>query len=284
MKQQIQLIALDLDGTLFNSRSTISQKNKEAIRQAQAQGVTIVISTGRPYIGMPLSEMENLGIRYGITANGAALYRVPEKELLFENALSWEESTVLLQELYQLSLHVDVFIDGMGYTQASTTDLIQHLDMPDSLKHYIRTSRNIVPDLPEYIRSNRLSVTKMTMNFAPDADGRFPTRDRAEAILKAHPEITYVSGGYHNLELTKKGVSKSEGLSFLCQMLSIPIENTLACGDSGNDLDIVRAAGIGVAMANAEAPLKEAADFISLSNEEDGVAYAIEKFVLKAGQ
>lgn len=283
MNRHIELIALDLDGTLFDNRSMISAKNKDAIRQAVGQGVTVVISTGRPYSGLPLSDMEELGIRYAITANGSAIYRVPEKELLYENALSWEEGTALLQELSHHELRMDAFINGTGYTQASNTDITDLLDMPDSLKQYIRNSRNIVPDLTEYVRANRFSVTKLTMNFVPDAQGNFPERDRAEAVLKAHPEITYVCGGFHNLELTKTGVSKSEGLAFLCRMLSIPIENTLTCGDSENDLDIVRAAGIGVAMGNAALLIKEAADFISLTNEEDGVAYAIEKFVLRTG-
>lgn len=278
MNQNIQLIALDLDGTLFNSQSRISEKNQTAIRRAVDQGVTVIISTGRPYIGLPVAAMEELGIRYAITANGAAIYRVPEKELLYEDALSCQESVALLQELYQVELHIDAFIHGMGYTQASTTALTEKLDMPESLKNYIRTSRTVVPDLAEYVRSNALSVTKLTMNFAPDEQGLYPERDRAEAILKAHPEITYVSGGFHNLELTKKGISKSKGLAFLCDMLHIPMEATLACGDSENDLDIVKAAGLGVAMGNAQSLLKNAADFITLSNEEDGVAYAIEKF------
>ena len=87
-----------------------------------------------------------------------------------------------------------------------------------------------------------------------------------------------MSGGFHNLEDTRCGIAKSKGLKFLCDYLHISMEDTMAVGDSENDLDIVKAAGIGVAMGNAQQLLKDSADFISLSNEEDGVAYAIERF------
>lgn len=280
MNQKISLIALDLDGTLYNSQSKISSHNKEVLKEAIRRGITVIISTGRPYIGLPVADMEEIGIRYAITANGAAVYQVPEKKLLFEDCLDSRQSAALLQKLYRLRLHLDAFINGDAYRQDSTVPLIEQLDIPESLRSYIRDTRISVANLSEYIQSNNLSVAKMTLNFAPDGNGEFPDRDAAEEILKNEPDIDYVSGGFHNLELTKKGISKSKGLAMLCQKLSIPLEETMACGDSENDLDIVKAAGIGVAMGNAQKILLDAADFISKTNEEDGVAYAIEQLVL----
>ena len=276
MHKNIQLIALDLDGTLYNGQSQISERNKEAIRSAIASGVTVIISTGRPYVGLPLQDMEELGIRYAITANGAAVYRIPEKELLFDDCMTPSVSIPLLHELYQLTLHLDAFINGDGYTQNSTSELISKLNVPDSLRKYIATSRKNIPSLPDYIMEHNLPVAKMTINFIPDGNGGFIDRDKAEAILKAHTELSYVSGGFSNLECTKAGISKSKGLSFLCDYLNIPCSATMACGDSENDLDIINAAAVGVAMSNAQQMILDAADFISKSNEEDGVAYAIE--------
>lgn len=275
MKHKIQLIALDLDGTLFNSQSRISDYNKKILKKAVASGITVIISTGRPYIGLPLEDMKEIGIRYAITANGAAIYRLPEKEVLFEDCLDTETSTSLLKELFQIELHLDAFIDGDGYSQTSTAELISKLQIPESLRKYIQSTRKRVPDLVAFVRENHYNVAKMTLNFAPAADGTFPSRDAAEAILKSHPKIAYVSGGFNNLELTKKGISKAKGLAFLCNLLNIPMEETMACGDSENDLDIVKAAGIGVAMRNAQKVLIDAADFVSKSNDEDGVAYAV---------
>lgn len=277
MKRKIQLIALDLDGTLYNSQSRISNYNKKILKKAAASGITVIISTGRPYIGLPLADMEEIGIHYAITANGAAVYRLPGKELLFEDCLDTKTSAALLEELFQLELHLDAFINGDGYSQTSTSDLISRLHIPESLREYIKTTRRRVPDLAAFIQENQYSIAKMTLNFAPASDGTFPSRDAAEAILKRHPEISYVSGGFNNLELTKKSISKAKGLALICKLLDIPPEAAMACGDSENDLDIVKAAGIGVAMGNAQQVLLDAADFVSKSNDEDGVAYAVEK-------
>jgi len=272
----VKLIALDIDGTLYNKDGVITSYNKEMIRKAVENGITVIISTGRPYIGLPVDEMKELGIQYAITANGSAVYRVPEKELLLDESMDTDLSVRLLRKLYTQSLHIDAFINGDGYTQFSTSELTNLLDIPDSLKKYIQTTRKTITDLAAYIEEHKLCVSKLTLNFAPDADGSYTTREKTKEILDTFPEVTYVSGGFHNLEVTRCGIAKSKGLKFLCDYLHISMEDTMAVGDSENDLDIVKAAGIGVAMGNAQQLLKDSADFISLSNEEDGVAYAIE--------
>lgn len=276
----VKLIALDIDGTLYNKDGVITSYNKEMIRKTVENGITVIISTGRPYIGLPVDEMKELGIQYAITANGSAVYRVPEKELLLDESMDTDLSVRLLRKLYTQSLHIDAFINGDGYTQFSTSELTNLLDIPDSLKKYIQTTRKTITDLAAYIEEHKLCVSKLTLNFAPDADGSYTTREKTKEILDTFPEVTYVSGGFHNLEVTRCGIAKSKGLKFLCDYLHISMEDTMAVGDSENDLDIVKAAGIGVAMGNAQQLLKDSADFISLSNEEDGVVYARTLYIL----
>lgn len=279
-KKNIRLIALDLDGTLFNTQSKISEGNRQILKEAISKGITIIISTGRPYIGLPIEDMVEIGIKYAITANGAEIFSVPEKKPVYLDGLEPDIAEKLLQQLYQNQIHLDAFIQGDAYTQASTRPVAEKLDMPDSIKHYILDTRTIVDDLADYLAKNRLSVGKMTLNFMPDGAGGFVDRDKTETILKKYPEIKYVCGGYHNLELTKAGISKAKGLHLLCDYLHIPYDATLACGDSENDLDIIQAAGIGVAMENAAGIVKDAADYIAPSNDEDGVAEAVRRFCL----
>ncbi|MBR1390644.1 MAG: Cof-type HAD-IIB family hydrolase [Lachnospiraceae bacterium] len=280
MKKKILLLALDLDGTLFNTESKISDANRTALKKAIAEGVTVVISTGRPYVGLPLDDMADIGIRYAITANGSEIFRVPEKEPIYLDGIDAVTGCRLLQELYQNRIHLDAFIQGDAYTQASTREVAERLDMPASIKYYILNTRTVVEDLGAYIREKNLTIGKMTLNFMPDGNGGYTDRARTEQLLKAHPEITYVCGGYHNLELTKAGISKSAGLHLLCDYLNIPGDATMACGDSENDLDIISAAGIGVAMKNAAPIVKAAADYIAPSNDEDGVSDAIYRYIL----
>ena len=100
-------------------------------------------------------------------------------------------------------------------------------------------------------------------------------------LLNQNKEITVTSSMPHNLEIGGKTTSKDKAIAALCEMLGIDEENVLAAGDSPNDEAMIKAAGIGVAMGNAEDEVKECADFVTLTNQEDGVAYAVEKFVFK---
>lgn len=279
MKKAIRLIALDMDGTLFNNQSQISAEDQSAIRSAVLQGVTVVISTGRPYIGLPVPLLCALGIRYAITSNGAAIYRLHERECIYECCMEPELVCPIIEELQKKDIHMDAFIDGDGYSRRSCEPEINRLVMPESIRRYIRETRTFTEDLAAYIRENRLSVQKMTLNFYPLADGTFQSREEVRALLAAHPEITFLSGGYHNLEFTKAGTTKGKGLRFLCEYLGIPLEETMACGDTHNDIDILKTAGIGVAMENARDEVKAIADFITRSNEESGVAHAIRTFI-----
>lgn len=282
MTHQIKLIALDLDGTLYTSDGIITPHTKDVLKKAITSGITVIISTGRPYVGLPLDDLTELGIQYAITANGASIYQLPDKKCIYENCLDTAISAELLNKLFKIKLHLDAFIDGDAYTQESTRYLIDELQIPESLRTYIRDTRIVVPDLAEFILKDDKTVQKITLNFVSASDGSCPERNAAIALLKQYSHVIhYVSGGFHNLEFNKKNISKAKGLHFLCKYLNIPIAQTMACGDSENDLDIVTASGLGIAMANAEQFLLDAADFISLSNEEDGVAHAIEKFVFQ---
>ena len=246
MKQPVSLIALDMDGTLFNGQSEISKEDQDAIREASSRGIHVAISTGRPYAGLPVTLLSGLGVSYAITSNGAAVYHLPDRLCIHESAMEPALVCPIIEELQKKSIHMDAFINGLA----------------------------------AYIRVHNLNVQKMTLNFYPQEDGTFLYRDEVMQILSEHPEITFLSGGYHNLEFTRAGVTKGNGLTLLCSHLGVDIEETLACGDTQNDIDILKTAAIGVAMENALPEVKEIADFVTRSNENSGVAHAIRTFAL----
>ena len=136
-----------------------------------------------------------------------------------------------------------------------------------------------MPDLAAYIQEKQLSVQKMTLNFYPLSDGTYKDREDVKNYLLSHSEVSSVCGGYHNLEFTKAGVHKGVGLARLAEYLNVAMGDTMAIGDTENDLQILRTAALGVAMGNATKEIKEAADYITLSNEEDGVAAALRHFL-----
>ena len=280
MKNNIKLVALDMDGTLFNEQSQVSAADQEAIREISAKGVTVVISTGRPYVGLPVDVLTDIGIRYAITTNGASIYRLCDMECIYSNCMEPEFVCPIIRELQKKDIHMDAFIEGKCYSQRSCEPQIDRLDMPEPMRNYIKSTRFFPDDLAAYIIEHRLPVQKMTLNFYLLPDGTFQHRDDTLNILASHPEITYLSGGYHNLEFTRRGTTKGTGLRMLCDYLGIDIASTMACGDTQNDMDIIKTAAIGVAMGNAIDEVKAAADYITLSNEESGVAHAIRHYIL----
>ena len=274
----VKLIALDLDGTLFNSQSQISAHNIDTIKKANEAGATVVISTGRPYSGLPFEQLKGSGIRFAITTNGSAIYEIESGKCLFEEAMDEDIILPILDFLLKKDIHMDAFIGGKGYTPVQCVAAGQKLANPPALKHYILNTRVRVDNLPLFIHENQLKVQKMTLNFYPEGD-IFKDREEVRKYLESNPAVTTVSGGYNNLEFTRADVNKGVGLQKMAQLLDIPVAQTMAVGDTENDLAIIRAAGVGVAMGHATAAVKSAADYITTSNDEDGVATAIAHFL-----
>lgn len=275
----IKLIAMDLDGTLFNHNGQITQKTKEELKRVGAMGVHTVISTGRPFNGLPFEQIKDTQIEYAITTNGASIYRIENKECLYDNSMTFDVYGPILEYILSKEIHIDLYIDGEGFTPVRCRENLSRLDVPESLKKYMIATRTPVEDLLEYVKDCGEKVQKINLNFYPQPDGSLLYREEVLRYLKSNPDITVVSGGFNNFEIGKAGVTKSEGLRELTALLNVPMEQTMAIGDSENDYSIINAAGIGVAMSNASEDILAIADYITTSNEEDGVGEAIKHFI-----
>lgn len=278
--KDIKLVALDLDGTLFDNSSHISERNLTAIRSITDKGIHVVISTGRPFEGIPFDQIKGTGINYAITANGSGIYEISTGKCLYENAMDEELVTPILNFLLTRDIHMDAFIGGKGYTPVQCVETAQKLTVPSSIKNYIITTRTRLDNILQFIHENQLKVQKMTLNFYPSADGTLIDRETVRKFLVSNPSITTVCGGYNNLEFTRADANKGVGLRKLAEILGVNPDATMAIGDTENDLAIIEAAGIGVAMGNATDAVKARADYVTTTNTKDGVAAAIEHFIL----
>ena len=278
--KDIKLVALDLDGTLFDNSSRISKRNLTAIRSITDKGIHVVISTGRPFEGIPFDQIKGTGINYAITANGSGIYEISTGKCLYENAMDEELVTPILNFLLTRDIHMDAFIGGKGYTPIQCVETAQKLTVPSSIKNYIITTRTRLDNILQFIHENQLKVQKMTLNFYPAADGTLIDRETVRKFLVSNPSITTVCGGYNNLEFTRADANKGVGLRKLAEILVVNPDATMAIGDTENDLAIIEAAGIGVAMGNATDAVKARADYVTTTNTKDGVAAAIEHFIL----
>lgn len=278
--KDIKLVALDLDGTLFDNSSRISKRNLTAIRSITDKGIHVVISTARPFEGIPFDQIKGTGINYAITANGSGIYEISTGKCLYENAMDEELVTPILNFLLTRDIHMDAFIGGKGYTPVQCVETAQKLTVPSSIKNYIITTRTRLDNILQFIHENQLKVQKMTLNFYPAADGTLIDRETVRKFLVSNPSITTVCGGYNNLEFTRADANKGVGLRKLAEILGVNPDATMAIGDTENDLAIIEAAGIGVAMGNATDAVKARADYVTTTNTKDGVAAAIEHFIL----
>lgn len=273
--KQIKLVAIDMDGTLLDSNKQCSQKTVETLKRAKEQGVIILPATGRAINGLP-QELKDLGVRYGIFCNGATCYDRVEEKVLVANHFTTEEVLQLIRICDKYHATHDIYADGKGYCEKRYMDHLEDYIIEQPVLELVRNTRNVIDGtLEEFIQNHSVSVEKINMFFS-DLDERERARDELEKSGIANP----VSSLSNNLEMGRVGCSKGLALGQLIPILGLKVEEVMACGDANNDLMMLKAAGFAVAMANGTEEVKAVADYITASNDEDGVAKAIEKFVL----
>lgn len=276
---EIKLIALDMDGTLFNNQGEIAKKERETLKKATEAGVAVAVATGRAYSELPIEMLSEIGIRYAITGNGSGVYRLPDGVNIYSDCIDTEVVCEILEKLKRMDVYYDIYVEGKVYGEPSVEPLIRRMDMPEALHEHIFRTRNWVEDLTAYIKKSGKNVEKTTINFALLEDGTYQGREETAHLLDHYPQVQYLCGGYHNWEFTRTGVTKGTGLKFLAERIGVSMTQTMACGDSENDLPMLEEAYLAVAMENAMEEVKAASDFVTLSNEESGVSYAVDRFV-----
>ena len=276
----IKMIAVDLDGTLFTSSKEILPETLSALERASAMGIEIVPATGRPFHGVSEKVTGLEFVNYILTCNGAAIYNRRTGECLYEQPMSREKGAEILTAPKGLNISIDAFINGYSYKERSQINFIDSLALSQIMKDYIKKTRLYVDDLIEFVSSEKHSVQKITLNFAKNPDGTSLDRDETKARLDKISDIAVVSGGDNNLEITESTINKGISLVNFGKRLGIDRSQIMAFGDSGNDLEMLKAAGFGVAMGNSEKAVLDIADYVTLSNNDNGIGDAIENLIL----
>ncbi len=271
----VRLIAFDLDGTLLGSDGRISARTGETLQRAAQNGIHLVAASGRPFKALPaeLSEIED--IRYAITSNGSSIFSLPDGRRIFAADMAPETVLKVLAIAEQTDFPFEVFIGGTGYTSAAYFRHASDFGVPARVNDYVRRTRCPVDDIAAFTRAHLREIEGMNMIVAdPEA------KKRLVAALSAIPHLYITDSVSYYIEMAEGGVCKSAALAHLAGKLEVPLHETAAFGDSMNDLDLLRGAGLGIAMANALPDLVAAADDLTLSNDEDGVAHYIEKYFI----
>ena len=270
--RETKLIALDLDGTLLNSDKQLTDRTRRALEAAVEAGIEIVPATGRFYRGMPAAVRELPFVRHVITINGAEVLDLSAGERIYSADIPAEEAAAFFAGLDSLPVIYDCYMDGWGYMTASMQErAAEYITNIHSLE-MVRTLRSPVPELKAFLRGEGRAVQKMQL-FTADIALRDALVDE---LAEKYPCFAVTTSLPNNIEINSRLADKGRALLVLAERLGIRREETMAFGDGSNDLTMIGAAGMGVAMGNALPEVKRAADLSAPDCDHDGVAQVIE--------
>lgn len=267
-----KLVSLDMDNTTLDHNHMISKKTKETLEKAHKKGVKIIMNTGRTH-NESEKYLEYLDfIDYSVTSNGSVVYEKSRDRFYRVNELKTEyikqaqricrkykekiiflvadETRCYMEKIYTSSKAMDIYNEIIGIELMEVEDLVDFFESRFAGKSVIMGERKIL----ETVKSELEDI------FGEDIQLRY--------------SLEYA------LEILNPEMDKSEGLKLIMKLCGIKKEEVIAIGDGENDIGMLKQAALGIAVANACEPLKKIADYVTLSNIEDGVAHAIEKFVL----
>ncbi|MED0677134.1 MULTISPECIES: Cof-type HAD-IIB family hydrolase [Aneurinibacillus] len=259
-----KLAAIDIDGTLLTDDYRITEKNKKALRAAEEEGVQIVLCSGRAPVSV-LPILEEIGIHgYFICHNGAVTTHSKTKEILQENGFSMQSLRGVVEYCRRENIHMDFCTAFDMYTESMEREDVQRM-------------------YAKYLAQPKLIQDMLTVE---DKLVKFTLFGTDEQLNKAYDEFAAMNlpvrtlrSGPSYIDIIDKATSKGAALSNLAEYLNISLADTIAIGNYYNDLDMITMAGIGVAVANAPEDVKEKADLIVASNNESGVAEALQRLV-----
>lgn len=265
-----KLLVLDLDGTLTNTRKEVTEHTRTTLIKAQEQGLKIVLASGRPTYGIaPLANLLQLDKYEGyvLSYNGGEIIDWKTGELLYKNLLDPE----VLPYLYQCANdnHFAIVTYDGEYVLTEYPD--DEYVLKEALLNVMKIKK-----VDNFLKAVQHPIAKCLIVGEPT---RLAVLEK-EMYNHLHDRMGVFRSEPYFLELVPKGIDKAQSLAVLLKEIGMSKDEMIAVGDGFNDLSMIKYAGLGVAMSNAQEVVKENADFITLSNEEDGVAHVVEKFIL----
>ena len=303
MGNDIKIIALDLDGTLLDSEKRLSEVNRAALERAAEKGVLIVPTTGRFFGMMPPAVRDLPFVRYAITINGAQVYDRETDTALVRDEIPLDMALGVMEVLDRYDVIYDCYRQNWGWMTTALQDKAADYATNEHYLKMVREFRKPVPELKAHLREtagegdvqkimlfaqNRrrgvLAASEKDGSTSPERGGDAASTDVlksiAEELAAKFPEIKVTASTWNNIELNIRTAHKGNALRRFAEHLGFGLENCMAFGDGMNDFTMVEAAGLGIAMENAEPEVKRVAKWIAPSNDENGVAVGIDKWIV----
>lgn len=287
-----KLVAIDLDGTLLNSYGEVSNENKQAIKNAINKGVEVVLSSGRIGDSVESIAHDLSANNYYISGNGSMLYNMQEDKIEYENFIEKEKMLKLIKICEENSIYYSIYTENMVITKSLKYN-VAFYNYENSKKAFDkRTNINIVQNIYEYVE-NLKNNKFLKITICDDSEiifsriiDKFKKINNIDVLDVAHMSRKIIKEGteevpveYYYTEITNKNVDKWTAIEILIKKLNIKREEVIAIGDNMNDKLMIKNAGIGVAMGQANPKIKEIADVVTQDNNNNGVANILNKLI-----
>lgn len=272
-----KLIAIDMDGTLLNSENQVSKRNREALYKAMEKGIYVVLTTGRIlpsafYYGKSMNLDNPI-----IACNGAIISNGGVENIIYKNKMNLESSKEIVKLADKYKIHYHFYDKNTFYTSEVSEGIEQYYpSFPDALREQ-GIEVEILENVLETLEEEKTNIYKFVF-----------IEDDLDKLSKFRGEINNLDGiqvsssWYNNLEIMNEGVSKGSSLEYLGNKLNIGKSQIMAIGDNENDISMLKIAGLAVAMENGDDAIKKYSHTVTHTNDEDGVAKAIEKYILNS--
>ena len=287
-----KLVAIDLDGTMLNKYGIITENTKNVIKKVQEKGVEVIIASGRPINSVKNFSKEINSQKYFISGNGAITYDIKNDKILYENILNKNKVLQVIKIWEENSIYYNVYTENGIIAKNLNYNTLYYYKENINKSEENKTHINIVENIYDYIENRNEKILKIMI-----CDG---SKTIFNSIMKKIREITdieildvshmsrkiikqgteEIALEYFYTEISAKDVDKWNALEKLIELMNITKEEVVTIGDNANDIKMLKNAGLGVAMGESAPYVKECADEVTTSNDNDGVAVILEKMFL----
>lgn len=288
-----KLITVDLDGTLLNKYGEVSEYTKNIIKKVTDQGILVVLASGRISESVLTIAKEIGANKYYISGNGSVLYDMQKKEIIYEKYLSKEKVLELIELCEKNSIYYNIYTESSVIAKSLNYNVAFYNYENTKKSSHKKTEINIVDDVYNYIKTlNTNKFLKMTIcdenkivfssilrkvKDIPDIDVLEVSHMSKKKIKMGTKEV---SVGYYYTEVSSKNVDKWYAIEEIMKKENIAKEEVISFGDNNNDILMIKNAGLGIAMGHSNEQVKKVAKFVTQTNDEDGVAKALENIIL----
>ncbi len=269
-----KLVVSDMDGTLLNSTGNVSEKTKQIFKELLDKGIHVAIATGRIFTSARVYAKHLEIVTPIIACNGAIVKDLHNNSIIYESHIEPEVCFKVFDICRENDLYFHFYTEEKFYTKKLAYSALKYIEWNKAMKEEEQLDIQLIDDPYELVSNFDEKVYKIQIN-TDDME----LLNKMRQVLEKIKEVEISKSWHNNIEIMNKGVSKGNAVKHLAQSLNIKSEEVICLGDNENDISMLTYAGLGIAMGNAEEIVKKSANYVTVTNDEDGVVKALEKFV-----